>query len=235
VLADLPADQRPPPDQVKQVKDDAQDLIDEFLNTSGTELEARTNLTLPLLEQSLPVATTIGDTFVLLELAGPNLLVLSPLTQANVLDKEALKVLVIGVLIIDFLRSILSILNLKVPSVKTDKIAPIISKALRSPAAKTAFLNMMRIISMTGLTVGEKIAAILAFLKTWWELGFIRTLLEEMFTSIGILDVLLTIVGIAAVFLTGGSSFVVRLSIEGAYIIGKAITAAVAYNQLQKT
>jgi hypothetical protein len=235
VLADLPPDQRPNRGDIRQIKKEARDLIRDFLNTSGGELSARTNFTLPLLDQALPVATTVGDSFVLLDLAGPNLLVFSPLAQTNVQDKEALKILVVGAVIIDFLRSVLSVLNFKVPSVKTDKIAPVISKALRAPAAKTAFLNLMRILSTKGATVGEKLAAILDFLKTWWRLGFIKTILEEMLTDVGILDLLLTIAGVAAVFLTGGSSFIVRLSVEAAYLIGKAIAAAVAYNNLQKS
>jgi hypothetical protein len=234
VLADLPPDRRPNRGDIRQIKREARDLIRDFLNTSGDELSARTNFIIPLLDQALPVATTVGDSFVLLDLAGPNLLV-SPLAQTNVQDKEALKILVVGAVVIDFLRSVLSVLNFKVPSVKTDKIAPVISKALRAPAAKTAFLNLMRILSTKGATVGEKLAAILDFLKTWWRLGFIKTILEEMLTDVGILDLLLTIAGVAAVFLTGGSSFIVRLSVEAAYLIGKAIAAAVAYNNLQKS
>ena len=50
VLADLPADQRPSLHEIRQINREARDLVTDFLNASRTDLLARTDLTVPILE-----------------------------------------------------------------------------------------------------------------------------------------------------------------------------------------
>jgi hypothetical protein len=222
------------PDVIQSVAQSAYSLVStQVLDRTRDQLEmAGAGLAAADLAAA-PITLVAGDTFVLLDRGGPNAFIFSPVALATQDDKLVAKIGILAGLAAAILAFILGVLSIEVPSVNTAKLEPAIAKALRSPVGRTAFTTLLNTIKTEGTTIGEKIAAILAWLKTLWSINSVRTMLDEMLSSFNILDLLITIAGVAGIFLTGGTGVIVRLSAAALGLISALIAAGLAYEKAQ--
>jgi hypothetical protein len=221
-------------DAIQSAAQSAYSLVStQLLDVTQDQLEMAGNGLAAADLAATPITLVAGDTFVLLDRGGPNAFIFSPVTLAAQDDKLVAKIGILAGLAAAILAFILGVLSIKVPSVNTAKLEPAIAKALRSPVGRTAFTTLLNTIKTEGATIGEKIAAILDWLKTLWSINSVRTMLGEMLSSFNILDLLITIAGVAGIFLTGGTGVIVRLSAAALGLISALIGAGLAYEKAQ--
>lgn len=235
LVNELPAGESLTEKELHRVRHESQKRVIDFLAASRTEMTDIKTLWMPLNQASVPTTAAIGNAFLVHDSAGPNLAIIAPMATAVEEDKLLLKLAILAGLVAAIVAAVLAAIEIKVPAVKTDKLVPIIAKAIQNPAGRTAFLTMIEIIKKEGVTLGEKVAAILAFLKTLWNLGALKEILIEMLAGFSIFDLVLTLAGIAAIFLTAGASFVLKFTGIAVGLLAALVSAGAAYQKLQQS
>lgn len=235
LATELPGSDQLTNKMLKRLKQKSAEKVFAFLSADKAEIADIQTLWMPLNFSSVPTSSIIGDAFVVHDIAGPNLALVSPMAAAIEEDKLLLKLAILAGLVAAIVAAVLAAIEIRVPPVKADKLVPIIAKAIQNPAGRTAFLTMIDIIKKEGVTLGEKIQAILAFLKTLWNLGALKDILLEMLSGYSIFDLVLTLAGIAAIFLTAGAAFVLKFTGIAVGLLASLISAGAAYQKLQSS
>lgn len=217
----------------RKIKKTSKKRVFIFLNATHNELTDVRAIWLPLNLSSLPQVQALDQTFIAFDSAGPNLMLLSPMAATSEDEKMLLKLAILASVVAAIVAALLAALQIRVPPVQSDKLVPIIAKAIQNPQGRTAFLTMIEILKKEGQTLGGKMSAILAFLKTLWNLGALKDILKEMLSGFSIFDLVLTIAGIAGVVLSAGASVAVKLGVVGVGLLATLIKAGTEYQKLQ--
>jgi len=203
----------------------------DFVRASEDDVDSIVDLGVPLNLASLPLLRTVGDAFVYTDAGGPNLVFDAPYFQQAQDDKFVKKAAIVAGIVLALVAFVAALGSIKMPNVGADKITPHIAGALRSPAVRTAFLTLLDTLKRAGATVAEKVAAIFDFLKTLWNVGALKEILKDVFSNLGWFDLVLTVLGIAAIFLTGGAAVIAK---AGLAVVALAVAIKAAADEYEK-
>lgn len=234
LLPEQPPGQSLTHDDIRRAKKEARRRVLGFLEASRAELDQLIDTMIPLNLASLPVTRAVGNSFILVDVSGPNLLFTSPVFVSED-DKLVKKALLLGAMILAIIGFVLALLSIKVPNVNADKIQPAVTRLLQDPRVSTAFNTMIEIVKREGATIGQKIAAVFAYLRTLWEVSGLKTILKDVFAEFSFFDLLVTIASIVALLFSGGASAIARGALAAAALALALIKGAQEYEKVQQT